>query len=48
MLGHTVESHAVLPGVAVEAIQRILRGEVPLYVRNRDVIPLWQRRWAAA
>ena len=46
MLGHTVESHAVLPGVAVDAITRILAGEPPLYVRNPDVIPAWRRRWS--
>jgi phosphoglycerate dehydrogenase-like enzyme len=45
MLGHTVESHAVLPGVAVDAIAKILAGEPPLYVRNPEVIPVWRRRW---
>jgi phosphoglycerate dehydrogenase-like enzyme len=48
MLGHTVESHAVLPGVALDAVTRVLAGEAPLYVRNPDVIPSWKRRWAAA
>jgi phosphoglycerate dehydrogenase-like enzyme len=47
MLGHTVESHAVLPGVAVDAICRILEGEPPLYVRNPEVLPAWRHRWAA-
>jgi D-3-phosphoglycerate dehydrogenase len=47
MLGHTVESHAVLPEVAAAAIACILRGEPPLYVRNPEVIPAWRRRWAA-
>jgi phosphoglycerate dehydrogenase-like enzyme len=46
MVGHTVESHAVLPGVAVDAIERILAGEPPLYVRNPEVIPAWRRRWS--
>jgi D-3-phosphoglycerate dehydrogenase len=46
MLGHTVESHAVLPGVAVDAIAKILSGEPPLYVRNPEVIPTWRRRWS--
>jgi phosphoglycerate dehydrogenase-like enzyme len=45
MLGHTVEGHAVLPGVAVEAIARIMTGEPPRYVRNPEVIPKWRRRW---
>jgi D-3-phosphoglycerate dehydrogenase len=47
MLGHTVESHAVLPGVAVEAISRILSGEPPLYLRNPAAIPRWRQRWHA-
>jgi D-3-phosphoglycerate dehydrogenase len=48
MLGHTVESHAVLPGVAVEAVARIVAGEPPLYVRNPSVIPQWRQRWTAS
>ncbi|MSO99619.1 MAG: D-3-phosphoglycerate dehydrogenase [Acetobacteraceae bacterium] len=47
MVGHTVESHAVLPGVAVDAVARVLAGEPPLYVRNPEVIPRWRRRLAA-
>ena len=46
MLGHTVESHAVLPGVAVDAVVSALAGEPPLYVRNPEVIPAWRRRWS--
>jgi phosphoglycerate dehydrogenase-like enzyme len=46
MVGHTVESHAVLPAVAVEAITRILAGEAPLYVRNPEIVPAWRRRWS--
>jgi phosphoglycerate dehydrogenase-like enzyme len=46
MLGHTVESHAVLPGVAVEAVNRVLAGEPPVYVRNPSVIPRWRQRWS--
>ena len=45
MVGHTVESHAVLPGVAVDAIVRIMAGEPPLHVRNPAVIPAWRNRW---
>jgi phosphoglycerate dehydrogenase-like enzyme len=48
MLGHTVESHAVLPVVAVDAVMRVLAGEPPLYVRNPEVIPPWRRRWSAS
>jgi len=47
MLGHTVEGHVVLPGVAVEAITRALAGEPPRYTRNTDAIPKWRRRWAS-
>jgi len=36
---HTVESHAVLPGVAVDAITRVLAGEPPRYVRNPRSFP---------
>ena len=46
MVGHTVESHAVLPVVAVDAVERILAGEPPLYVRNPAVIPVWRQRWS--
>jgi phosphoglycerate dehydrogenase-like enzyme len=45
MVGHTVESHAVLPGVAVDAVLRVLVGEPPLYVRDPAAIPAWRRRW---
>ena len=46
MVGHTVESHAVLPGVAVDAVMKALAGEPPLYVRNPQVVPVWRRRWS--
>ena len=46
MVGHTVESHAVLPGVAIDAISNVLAGKPPLYVRNPEVIPAWRRRWS--
>jgi phosphoglycerate dehydrogenase-like enzyme len=46
MVGHTVESHGVLPGVAVDAVISVLAGEPPLYVRNPEVIPAWRRRWS--
>ena len=45
MVGHTVESHAVLPGVAIDAVSRVLAGQPPLYVRNEKTIPGWLRRW---
>lgn len=46
MVGHTVESHAVLPGVAVDAVVSVLAGEPPPYVRNPAVLPVWRRRWS--
>jgi phosphoglycerate dehydrogenase-like enzyme len=46
MVGHTVESHAVLPGVAIDAIASVLAGNPPLYVRNPEVIPAWLQRWS--
>lgn len=46
MLGHTVESHAVLPGVAVEAVNRVLVGELPIYLRNLEAVPRWRQRLA--
>lgn len=44
-IGHTQESLAALPQAAIENVSRVLRGELPLYVRNPDVIPEWTRRW---
>jgi phosphoglycerate dehydrogenase-like enzyme len=46
-LGHTQESLAALPRAAIENVARALRGELPLYVRNPEVIPEWSRRWSA-
>jgi phosphoglycerate dehydrogenase-like enzyme len=45
-IGHTQESLAALPPAAIENVSRVLRGELPLYVRNPDVIPEWTRRWS--
>jgi phosphoglycerate dehydrogenase-like enzyme len=45
-IGHTQESLAALPPAAIESVSRILRGELPRYVRNLEVIPRWTRRWA--
>ncbi len=46
IVGHTQETTAGLPAAAVESITRVLAGQPPLYVRNPDVLPAWQRRWA--
>jgi phosphoglycerate dehydrogenase-like enzyme len=45
-IGHTQESLAALPPATIETVSRVLRGELPLYVRNPKVIPEWTRRWA--
>ena len=45
MVGHTVETHDRLPLVLEENIRRALNGDVPDYVRNRDVIEAWQDKW---
>ncbi len=44
-IGHTQESLDALPVAAIENVSRILRGELPPYVRNPDVIPAWTARW---
>ena len=46
-IGHTQESLDALPIAAIENVLRVLRGELPLYVRNPAVIPRWNARWAA-
>ena len=45
-VGHTQDAFASFPPAAVENITRILRGEPPLYCKNPEVIPAWQRRLA--
>jgi phosphoglycerate dehydrogenase-like enzyme len=45
-IGHTQESIDALPTAAIENVSRILQGELPLYLRNPDVIPQWRRRFA--
>ena len=45
-IGHTQESLAALVPAAIENVSRVLKGELPLYVRNPEVIPEWTRRWA--
>jgi phosphoglycerate dehydrogenase-like enzyme len=45
MLGHTQESSDALPDAAIENTQRILAGDLPLYLCNPDVVERWQARW---
>jgi len=44
MIGHTQEIYAAIPRVAVENVERIMRGEAPLYCRNPEALPAWQLR----
>ena len=45
MLGHTQESLAALPDIAIENVQRILAGQLPADVCNPDVVTRWQTPW---
>lgn len=45
IFGHTVEGNASLDRTAIENLDRVFRGEPPLYIRNPDVLPRWQARW---
>jgi D-3-phosphoglycerate dehydrogenase / 2-oxoglutarate reductase len=45
-VAHSEELYAGLPGAAVENVARALRGEEPLYVRNREALPQWRARLA--
>ncbi len=47
VIGHSEELYARIPQVAAENVLLGLRGEVPLHVRNPEVLPAWQRRIAA-
>jgi D-3-phosphoglycerate dehydrogenase len=44
MVGGTQEHMASLPIAMRENVSRILRNEVPLYVKNPEVLPKWQER----
>jgi phosphoglycerate dehydrogenase-like enzyme len=45
-IGHTQECLAALVPAAIENVARALCGELPLYIRNPEVIPEWTRRWS--
>jgi D-3-phosphoglycerate dehydrogenase len=47
MVGHSRELMAAIPPAAAENVLRVLRGELPLYVKNPEVLPAWRRRLAA-
>ena len=44
VLGHTVDLYEVLPDLLVENVQRVARGEAPLYVKNPEITESWQAR----
>lgn len=43
-IGHSEELHQALPPLAAENILRGLRGELPVHVRNPQVLPKWRER----
>ena len=46
-VGHSAELYAAIPEVAAANTLAALKGEVPAYVRNPAVLPLWMERVAA-
>lgn len=46
IVGQVREMHESFVNAAIENITRILRNERPLYVRNPQVLPVWQQRLA--
>ena len=46
-VGHSREGAEAVPRTAIENIARAINGQPPLYVVNPDVLPAWQKRWAA-
>lgn len=46
MVGHTQEIFDAIPSAAMENIDRLLRGEPPLYFRNPPVLDRWHARLA--
>lgn len=46
IFGHTIEGNESLDRTAIENLDRVLRGEPPLYIRNPGVLTRWLSRWA--
>lgn len=46
IVGHSSEANASFIPATVESVNRVLRGEPPLYLRNLDVLPRWRERVA--
>ena len=47
-IGHNVESGPAGAELAFENVARVLEGELPRNVENREVIPAWQKRFGSA
>ncbi|MCZ6873778.1 MAG: NAD(P)-dependent oxidoreductase [bacterium] len=47
MVGHSQELNAAIPPAAAENVLRVLRGELPLYVKNPEVVAAWRLRLAS-
>lgn len=47
MVGHSQELNAAIPPTAAENVLRILRAELPLYMKNPEVVPSWRQRLAS-
>ena len=47
LIGHTEEAIHAIPPTAVENVERILRGKLPLFITNPEVVPRWRERLAA-
>jgi phosphoglycerate dehydrogenase-like enzyme len=45
LVGHTAEVIEALPPTSIESVERIMKGEPPLYVRNPEVLARWKARW---
>ena len=47
MVGHTRNVMATMAPTLHENIRRVMRGELPLYLKNPQVVEAWRRRLAA-
>lgn len=48
MIGHTQDIFDAMPGAALQNIERVLSGKLPLYCRNPEAGAAWERRFAAS
>lgn len=47
MIGHTQDIFKAMPRAALENIERVMNGDLPLYCRNPEAGAAWRRRLAA-